>query len=79
MYMEDLMQYTANELKKIIREQLPNLRNFNKKRKELLIDIITSNDLDISSLKPVIKKEVEQPKFSMRFGKFSPFAQDLKK
>ncbi len=77
--MEDLMQYTANELKKIIREQLPNLRNFNKKRKELLIDIITSNDLDISSLKPVIKKEVEQPKFSMRFGKFSPFAQDLKK
>ena len=75
--MEDLMQYTANELKKIIREQLPNLRNFNKKRKELLIDIITSNDLDISSLKPVTKKEVEQPKFSMRFGKFSPFANDL--
>lgn len=75
--MEDLMQYTANELKKIIREQLPNLRNFNKKRKELLIDIIISNDLDISSLKPVTKKEVEQPKFSMRFGKFSPFANDL--
>jgi len=75
--MEDLMQYTANELKKIIREQLPNLRNFNKKRKELLIDIIISNDLDISSLKPVIKKEIEQPKFSMRFGKFSPFANDL--
>lgn len=75
--MEDLMQYTANELKKIIREQLPNLRNFNKKRKELLIDIITSNDLDISSLKPVQKKEIEQPKFSMRFGKFSPFANDL--
>lgn len=75
--MDDLMQYTANELKKIIREQLPNLRNFNKKRKELLIDIITSNDLDISTLKPVQKKEVEQPKFSMRFGKFSPFANDL--
>ena len=75
--MEDLMQYTANELKKIIREQLPTLRNFNKKRKELLIDIITSNDLDISSLKPVQKKEIEQPKFSMRFGKFSPFANDL--
>jgi len=79
MYMDEMMQYTANELKKIIREQLPNLRNFNKKRKELLIDIITSNDLDISSLKPVTKKEVEEPKFSMRFGKFSPFAQDLKK
>ena len=77
--MDEMMQYTANELKKIIREQLPNLRNFNKKRKELLIDIIISNDLDISSLKPVIKKEIEQPKFSMRFGKFSPFAQDLKK
>ena len=77
MYMEDLMSYTANELKKIIREQLPNLRNFNKKRKELLIDIITSNNLDTSSLKPVIKKEIEQPKFSMRFGKFSPFANDL--
>ena len=75
--MEEMMVYTANELKKIIREQLPNLRNFNKKRKELLIDIITSNDLDISSLKPVIKKEIEQPKFSMRFGKFSPFANDL--
>ena len=75
--MDDLMSYTANELKKIIREQLPNLRNFNKKRKELLIDIITSNELDISSLKPVIKKEIEQPKFSMRFGKFSPFANDL--
>ena len=75
--MDDLMSYTANELKKIIREQLPNLRNFNKKRKELLIDIITSNDLDISSLKPVTKKEIEQPKFSMRFGKFSPFANDL--
>ena len=71
------MQYTANELKKIIREQLPNLKNFNKKRKELLVDIITSNDLDISTLKPVQKKEVEQPKFSMRFGKFSPFANDL--
>ena len=77
--MDEMMQYTANELKKIIREQMPNLRNFNKKRKELLIDIITSNDLDISSLKPVVKKEVEEPKFSMRFGKFSPFAQDLKK
>lgn len=75
--MDDLMSYTANELKKIIREQLPNLRNFNKKRKELLVDIITSNDLDISTLKPVQKKEVEQPKFSMRFGKFSPFANDL--
>jgi len=77
MYMDDLMSYTANELKKIIREQLPNLRNFNKKRKELLVDIITSNDLDISTLKPVQKKEVEEPKFSMRFGKFSPFANDL--
>ena len=77
--MDDLMSYTANELKKIIREQLPNLKNFNKKRKELLVDIITSNDLDISSLKPVQKKEVEDPKFTMRFGKFSPFAQDLKK
>tara|TARA_R100000541_G_scaffold42817_1_gene50089 strand:- start:364 stop:597 length:234 start_codon:yes stop_codon:yes gene_type:complete len=77
--MDEMMQYTANELKKIIREQMPNLRNFNKKRKELLIDIIISNELDISSLKPVIKKEIEQPKFSMRFGKFSPFAQDLKK
>ena len=75
--MDDLMSYTANELKKIIREQLPNLKNFNKKRKELLVDIITSNDLDISTLKPVQKKEVEQPKFSMRFGKFSPFANDL--
>ena len=77
--MDEMMQYTANELKKIIREQLPNLRNFNKKRKELLVDIITSNDLDTGSLKPVQKKEVEEPKFSMRFGKFSPFAQDLKK
>jgi len=77
MYMDDLMSYTANELKKIIREQLPNLRNFNKKRKELLVDIITSNDLDTSTLKPVQKKEVEEPKFSMRFGKFSPFANDL--
>ena len=75
--MDDLMSYTANELKKIIREQLPNLKNFNKKRKELLVDIITSNDLDISTLKPVQKKEIEQPKFSMRFGKFSPFANDL--
>jgi len=75
--MDDLMSYTANELKKIIREQLPNLRNFNKKRKELLVDIITSNDLDTSTLKPVQKKEVEEPKFSMRFGKFSPFANDL--
>ena len=75
--MDDLMSYTANELKKIIREQLPNLRNFNKKRKELLVDIITSNDLDISTLKPVQKKEVEEPMFSMRFGKFSPFANDL--
>jgi len=77
MYMDEMMQYTANELKKIIREQMPNLRNFNKKRKELLIDIITSNNLDTSSLKPVTKKEIEQPKFSMRFGKFSPFANDL--
>ena len=75
--MDDLMSYTANELKKIIREQLPTLKNFNKKRKELLVDIITSNDLDISTLKPVQKKEVEEPKFSMRFGKFSPFANDL--
>ena len=72
-----MMVYTANELKKIIREQLPNLRNFNKKRKELLIDIIISNELDISSLKPVIKKEVEQPKFKIRFGIFRPFKDDL--
>jgi hypothetical protein len=41
----EMMVYTANELKKVIREQLPNLRNFNKKRKELLIDIIISNEL----------------------------------
>jgi hypothetical protein len=75
--MDEMMVYTANELKKIIREQLPNLRNFNKKRKELLIDIIISNDLDISSLKPVIKKEVEQPKFKIRFGSFFPFKDDL--
>ena len=75
--MDEMKQYTANELKKIIREQMPNLRNFNKKRKELLVDIITSNDLDTSTLKPVQKKEVEEPKFSMRFGKFSPFANDL--
>ena len=72
-----MMVYTANELKKIIREQLPNLRNFNKKRKELLIDIIISNELDISSLKPVIKKEVEQPQFKIRFGEFRPFKDDL--
>ena len=72
-----MMVYTANELKKIIREQLPNLRNFNKKRKELLIDIIISNDLDISSLKPVIKKEVEQPQFKISFWTFRPFKDDL--
>ena len=74
---EQMMVYTANELKKIIREQMPNLRNFNKKRKELLIDIIISNELDISSLKPVIKKEVEQPQFKIRFGSFRPFKDDL--
>jgi len=73
----EMMVYTANELKKIIREQMPNLRNFNKKRKELLIDIIISNDLDTSSLKPVIKKEVEQPEFKIRFGSFHPFKDDL--
>jgi len=73
----EMMGYTANELKKVIREQLPNLRNFNKKRKELLIDIIISNDLDISSLKPVIKKEVEQPQFKIRFGSYYPFKDDL--
>jgi len=73
----EMMVYTANELKKIIREQMPNLRNFNKKRKELLIDIIISNDLDTSSLKPVIKKEVEQPQFKIRFGSYYPFKDDL--
>ena len=73
----EMMGYTANELKKVIREQLPNLRNFNKKRKELLIEIIISNDLDISSLKPVIKKEVEQPQFKIRFGSYYPFKDDL--
>ena len=72
-----MMGYTANELKKVIREQLPNLRNFNKKRKELLIDIIISNELDISCLKPVIKKEVEQPQFKIRFGSYYPFKDDL--
>jgi hypothetical protein len=73
----EMMVYTANELKKVIREQMPNLRNFNKKRKELLIDIIISNELDISSLKPVMKKEVEQPQFKIRFGSYYPFKDDL--
>ena len=68
--MENLMLYTAQDLKNIIQDQLPNQRNFKKKRKELLIEIIKENELDTSSLKPIVKKEKQPDKINKINGEF---------
>jgi uncharacterized protein (DUF1697 family) len=68
--MENLMLYTAQDLKNIIQDQLPNQRNFKKKRKELLIEIIKENELDTSSLKPIVKKEKQPDKINKINGQF---------
>tara|TARA_R110000823_G_scaffold258974_1_gene380245 strand:- start:35 stop:256 length:222 start_codon:yes stop_codon:yes gene_type:complete len=68
--MEDLMLYTAHDLKNIISDQLPNQKNFKKKRKELLIEIIKENELDTSSLKPIVKKENKPEKINKINGQF---------
>lgn len=66
----DLMLYTAQDLKNIISNQLPNQRNFKKKRKELLIEIIKENELDTSNLKPIVKKEKQPEKINKINGEF---------
>ena len=68
--MEDLMLYTAQDLKNIISDQLPTQRNFKKKRKELLIEIIKKNELDTSNLKPIEKKEKQPDKINKINGEF---------
>ena len=68
--MEDLMLYTAQDLKNIISDQLPTQRNFKKKRKELLIEIIKENELDTSNLKPIVKKENKPEKINKINGEF---------
>mgnify|MGYP003660834787 FL=1 len=68
--MEDLMLYTAHDLKNIISDQLPNQKNFKKKRKELLIEIIKEHELDTSSLKPIVKKEKQPDKINKINGQF---------
>lgn len=64
------MLYTAQDLKNIISDQLPTQRNFKKKRKELLIEIIKKNELDTSSLKPIVKKEKQPDKINKINGEF---------
>ena len=66
----DLMLYTAQDLKNIIQDQLPNQKNFKKKRKELLIEIIKENKLDTSNLKPIVKKEKQPEKINKINGEF---------
>jgi|TARA_R110002096_G_scaffold382791_2_gene576658 hypothetical protein len=68
--MENLMLYTAQDLKNIISDQLPSQRNFKKKRKELLIEIIKENELDTSNLKPIEKKEKQPDKINKINGEF---------
>ena len=68
--MENLMLYTAQDLKNIIQDQLPNQKNFKKKRKELLIEIIKENKLDTSNLKPIVKKEKQPEKINKINGEF---------
>jgi hypothetical protein len=48
---KDLLIFTAQELKELIHTQLPNLKGYKKKRKDLLINIILDAKLDLSSLK----------------------------
>lgn len=69
--MDNLMSYTSSDLKELIHSQLPNLKNFKKKSKELLIDIIRANDLDISNLKPLVKKSKGECKLTYRRGDFT--------
>ena len=64
------MLYTAQDLKNIISDQLPTQRNFKKKRKELLIEIIKENELDTSNLKPIEKKEKQPDKINKINGQF---------
>jgi len=64
------MLYTAQDLKNIISDQLPSQRNFKKKRKELLIEIIKENELDTSNLKPIEKKEKQPDKINKINGEF---------
>ena len=66
----DLMLYTAQDLKNIISDQLPTQKNFKKKRKELLIEIIKEHELDTSNLKPIVKKEVKPEKINKINGEF---------
>jgi uncharacterized protein (DUF1697 family) len=66
----DLMLYTAQDLKNIIQDQLPSQKNFKKKRKELLIEIIKENELDTSSLKPIVKKAEQPDKINKINGQF---------
>lgn len=68
--MDDLMNYTSSDLKELIQTQLPNLKNFKKKSKELLIDIIRANELDLSDLKPLVKKSKGECKLTYRRGEF---------
>jgi hypothetical protein len=51
----DLLHFTANELKSLINTQLPLFKGYKKKRKDLLIEIILQNNLDLSSLKFPVK------------------------
>ena len=50
-----LLHFTANELKSLIHSQLPSLKGYKKKRKDLLIEIILKQNLDLSSLKFPVK------------------------
>jgi uncharacterized protein (DUF1697 family) len=68
--MENLMLYTAHDLKNIIQDQLPSQRNFKKKRKELLIEIIKEHELDTSKLKPIVQKEKQPEKINKINGEF---------
>lgn len=68
--MEDLMLYTAHDLKSIIQDQLPSQKNYKKKRKELLIEIIKENELDTSNLKPIVKPDKQSEKINKINGNF---------
>ena len=68
--MSELMLYTANELKNIIQDQLPNQKNYKKKRKELLIEIIKEHELDTSNLKPIVKPDKQPDKINKYKGNY---------
>jgi hypothetical protein len=67
----DLLQFTSNQLKEVISKQMPELKGYKKKRKELLIYIIKTNELDTTELDAFIK--IKQPDVKLNISTLVSF------